>query len=719
MIVSLSLLTGFSLSHAQRIKYKDLVPVLDSLKEDEAIPMLIELLQTERDNPNANFRLGLLYAKKYKATDPLKEFEKSIEYANRTKLQMIKSKAIIDNREVNRNSGWYAPLATEVKGNKVEFIIIQQQIDNEYNLADAFTNNIPPAYASFTKAVFNYDKAKKTYADIAQKYASIKELCLLYNQDIETRMRQLQFQYDSTYYYFNQYNSLKAGTIIAYDQKLVVKPINVYRKDGLATQTDFFTQKIDIWNYRKWAEEVINEVNSSVVSLRENLQSNYEKISKSVEVMESGTDVEQFATIDKQLLFTLGRMDYRNALVPMLQYNQFLQEYLSRKRELSGLESDTAIVLQTKLQLYTLLLYENIKADSLLADLVEKSQDDAKLKRHEEFLIQNFGSPEGFKKMALDEKQKVEAEYANFVTLIKQAVTKVSMAEEVSGNTITHQRMNLSLLASPNPVDSLVDNKPVTAHTELNPDGSRYLAGVIRRNTKTRHVEVFVCKVDSRSRVSWMKFFDLQMDNEKSLSNHIPTAIRATQKGVLIAINSVRMDSTASMNNLVYLSDTGEELLSVRVNQEASARFINYQENTRSFVITYYDPQIVNGTLEIINVTDTGTVVWDKKMIFTGTLNQVLNVHEGIVLAGTGILWKSDKTELRKNQPALFIARLNLNGEILGEKMVEGFRLEKAYKVNDSNISLMSSLGAAEGPPGSTDFIITNSSLELIYPRKD
>lgn len=86
----------------QRVKYKDLYPRLTGLDEDKAITVLNEYLFNDRDHPNANLRLALLYARKYKETDVLKEHLRALEYAKRTKLMFVKAMALVDEKEVKK-----------------------------------------------------------------------------------------------------------------------------------------------------------------------------------------------------------------------------------------------------------------------------------------------------------------------------------------------------------------------------------------------------------------------------------------------------------------------------------------------------------------------------------------------------------------------------------------------------------------------------------------
>jgi len=702
---------------AQRIKYKDLVPLLETANDDQAIPMLNEFLLTERDNPNGNFRLGLLYARKYKSSDPLKEYEKAMEYANRAKLQMVKSKAVVDSREVSRNQEYYVTIAAQVNGSRVEFQTVQEQMDSEYQEATSFLQNLPPIYSSFTKAVASYDLAKKEYARLAEHYSSIKELLLLYDSNLEARLKSLQSHYDSALYYFDLYKEQKKLVKIPYDQNLSVQKITVYRKDGLATQTNFFAANIPIWDYKTWADDIFREVQSSIKDLRESLNQNEKRISESLLKVKEGSKTDNFISIDKQLIFDLGKYDYQTAIVPLLQYQEFQQQYIVRKNELTRFNKDTTISIQTRLAFYTELLYNNVKADSLLIDLTSKSQDTEKLRRHEEFLKKNFNGIDGVRKFTSGERDKMLTDYSNFVKDIRERLGEIEDNAEPEKRTVTYQKVSIPIFVNSEPPDSLLFNTYVTTAMEFNPDGSRYLSGVVIRNRKTNEIEIFVARLDAKEKINWLKYFNPEIDSLKSPANHYPSAIKPTQRGVLVAIHSESQDSAVVVNSLVYFSDTGEEIFASKMSQSSKAQFINYDENSRSFVITYYSTESTD--LDIINVTDSGSVAWSKQLQFNGRINNVINIFDGVMFVGTGDYFKSPKGEMKSNEPGLVLFTISLDGNTMNERMVKGFKADKTIKVNDSNISLTASRSGGSMPAGATDFIITNAQLQLIYPRNN
>ena len=95
---------------AQRIKFKDLAPLLAGYSPDQQKNQLKEYLGADLDHPNTNFRLALLYESNYKNADPLTDYAFVLANAQQAKIRYLKSKQVVDDREVNRNEEYYAPL---------------------------------------------------------------------------------------------------------------------------------------------------------------------------------------------------------------------------------------------------------------------------------------------------------------------------------------------------------------------------------------------------------------------------------------------------------------------------------------------------------------------------------------------------------------------------------------------------------------------------------
>src|SRR6267154_3102692 len=198
-------------STAQRLKYKELFPLMSSMSNNELKNSLKEFLNEELDHPNANFRLALVYEKNYKSGDGLINYEYVVANAQQAKLRFTKSKQLVDEREVNSNNEYYFPVFKmfDSKGKPdVPFAPVSKKISDGYDSADLFIKKMPAIYKSFTKSVNFYDKSVKLFADINSRFFSLDDLYLYYDADLDQQMESLKTSYDSAKFFLDQYLSL-------------------------------------------------------------------------------------------------------------------------------------------------------------------------------------------------------------------------------------------------------------------------------------------------------------------------------------------------------------------------------------------------------------------------------------------------------------------------------------------------------------------------------
>ncbi len=98
-----------SASAVGQVKYKDLAEEFPAMTRDELKNELKEFILQDLDHPNANFRLALLYAANYRTGDVLTHYEYAMANAEQV-LRFTKARQLCDQREVERNNEYYAPL---------------------------------------------------------------------------------------------------------------------------------------------------------------------------------------------------------------------------------------------------------------------------------------------------------------------------------------------------------------------------------------------------------------------------------------------------------------------------------------------------------------------------------------------------------------------------------------------------------------------------------
>jgi hypothetical protein len=145
-IAWLLLLLAPSFANAQRVKFRDLVPLLSGYSAERQKNELKEYLTADLDHPNTNFRLALLYEANYKNADPLTDYAFAMANAEQATNRYLKSKQLVDEREVKRNEEYFAPIfkAFDAKGNPaIQFPRVSAKITGGYDSAILFKAKIP------------------------------------------------------------------------------------------------------------------------------------------------------------------------------------------------------------------------------------------------------------------------------------------------------------------------------------------------------------------------------------------------------------------------------------------------------------------------------------------------------------------------------------------------------------------------------------------------
>jgi len=715
----------------QRVKYKDLYPRLTGLDEDKAITVLNEYLFNDRDHPNANLRLALLYARKYKETDVLKEHLRALGYAKRTKLMFVKARALVDEKEVKKNKDYFTNVIDTIFEKKVDFSLIANRMNNEYFYVNAFLEKLPPIYYNFTKSVISYDRAKILYDGIIRKYRSMKELYLLFDESLDQQLSALKQSYDSTLIYLNNYRALTKEYNIGYNQVYVVRKIKTYRLDGLITQPNFLVEQIELWNYGQWVDDIHSMMGSAITDLRKDLANNENLLNKSLATISQSNILEAtgFVKVDKELIFNLNKYDYLNPLVPLLQYKQNKQDFILKERYLNSLDTSSTMGLNGRLTYFTEMLYETKAADSSLSE-IKKRINKEQIKRHEDFLKNYYNGVEGLENYLSAEKSYIKNLFTSVVEKVRTSVIPELKTSDSLKNKIQYKRQALPLYVVDNPYNSILINEFRTTHVKLNSDNSMYIAGVNILDKKINNVEVFVAKISPGKKIEWIKNYDVEIDSVGADANHKVGAMEVTKEGCVLVINSFGFDSATVVNSFVYLDEKGSEIITKRLENDLFPRFINYDESSSSFVLTFWGEELDTSIEEkyymtAINLTSGGEQLWTSQFSLAGQINNVINLHDGYAFFGNFTYLKDQegkeyKVNVGEGSTNPFLAKIDFKGNVKKVMPISwntSLYFTDLYKVNDKNISLFGELGNLYQEQVSSNpfFIITNSDFEIIY----
>ncbi len=699
---------------AQGQRYKDIFPQIISSGDDKTMELLTNYLFNNLDHPNTNLRLGLLYAKKYQTTDPLREYDKAMALAEQARTRLIKASILINEKEFNKNKDYYIGIIQE--GVIPTLAETQKLIADELQKAETFLEKLPPIYEHFTRSVDRYDRAVKSFAAIAGKYGSLKELYLLYDDSLAKVMQQLKTNYDSTKWYFDKYLQLRQGyPIKAVLQTYREKPVVVYRLDGLVTQINFLQPQIVLWDYASWVDTVNQVVATEIKDLRQSLQENYDKLKTASEQAATLKDPQGFTPValDKKLRFNLMRFDYHNALVPMLAFLEYSQQLsLARLREVYF---DTAdIAMERKLVYYNEMLYLTRRGDSLLAEF-NRRYNARQLQRHAAFIARNFGSPAALRQWMNEQRQANRQVFLAEAGKIRTGIAAIA-PPGVPGKEVRYRKLIIPLSAEEEIPATDVSRVRVAAVVK-GADDYLYVAGNLPPAGPKKQQKAVLVRISPALRVAWAKYIDIQLDSTGVSDAHQAVGgLQLTNEGVALAVYSMALDSSRAAVTLLHYTSAGKLKFGTRLDTDLYPQALRYDEGHNMFFVGLLgqgpaDSRTAAADLQVIAVNGLGSELWQYENRVQGDLLTLFTTHNGVMLGGnySSIIDRSGRTVAAGKGTYGYMIKLDFAGK--PQKIVllpsqQPYEVKRIFKVADNNISL---LGAND------EHIILNNDLKVVY----
>lgn len=700
-----------SASYAQ--KYKDIFPLLVGADEENTYEILTEFLNIEPDHPNSNLRLATLYVKQYKELDVLREYEKALAYAEQAKMRLIKAKVTIDDREVKRNEEYYIGVLPD---GQYSFSAVSAYIDTEYAAVEEFMTKLPPIYTEFTKSVEKYDEVVKDFSDIVGGHNSLKELYLLYDDNLGQRLASLKNNYDSTKIYFNNYLDLRSiYQVNAVEQTFTELPIKVYRLDGLVTQINFLQPSIQLWDYAGWVDSVNSVVNTNIAGLRDELIRNDKKLKDALVAVKNIENPDSFKIVraDKSLVFNLMKYDYKNSLVPYLNYQEFKQHLIVEEKRKTYFDT-ASITVDRKLAYFNDMMYSSKKADSIILDF-EGKYDKTQLERHNEFVTEVFGSPDALRTYMVGQKSENKELFMNQVLSIKNSILATTI-DENTGTEVKHRRIVIPTFIVDKPMGEIEVNYVQTKHILTSADESNYIAGHIITDAELKNTEVAIAKLSPENKVLWFKTYDFELDSAGADANHYLGDLKLTSEGVVAIIRSLAIDESQVANTLVHLTADGEDKFAKRIETELFPRELIFEERSNLFILSFFaDTETMDfrmsSDLSIRGVNGLGEEIWHYDYAYSGNYLKMLTTQTQILLSGNYSLIKNEagRTFSKPAGTNSFILALDYTGalqKIMCYASDTNYESTIFHKVSDRNLNLIGSKG---------EHLIVDGSLDNIY----
>ncbi len=344
-------------------------------------------------------QLGSVSEKKMIIYDPLRETESIGFWAGNAKLYYGNLKVYYKNGDVRDE--YYENIKIPFAGKKVTDDDLWAYVNHHLNLCKNYNDTITLIYTAIEQSRVNYNKSIEEFQSICNDYSDMNDMLLRYDDALAKRLASLKSHSDECFRQFDEYKRLtKIYPLANYRQIYEKVPIETFRLDGL-TNSDFFSNRFNIWDYSAWIENFNNVFNQQIKPLRQDVERINKAYVAARKDFESGkvlTSASYAKPYDEYFSFRLGHFDVGSIVDALFDYQDATREMLVMAGDSLGrdLGTDLTLVSRKMRRLANLTQLAQTAADKrqTLASLVSANS----VARFTDFFRAQYGGEQGLSK---------------------------------------------------------------------------------------------------------------------------------------------------------------------------------------------------------------------------------------------------------------------------------------------------------------------------------
>ena len=276
LILFLAFVSSLCTLFGQKIKYKELYPLLESSQYGLAIPLLRKYLVDPKGqvNANAHLQMGIYLEKLAKEEDIIKNTGKVGLYSDSAVIFYQRAKDLLTEKQLKKNEDYYRSYERrDVRTGKVGVKVadIHYQLEKNVERLNDRKTVVAMVKDHYSKGMEVYTQGQVIFKRLKESYPTEKALYLRSDRQVLRVLDSLDVSYKEALKEFGDFKSVLGNVERAgYDPKLNLLPIENYPQDGLKG-IDPTLEALDIWDYAEWIESVKLEMLETAWPLRQEL----------------------------------------------------------------------------------------------------------------------------------------------------------------------------------------------------------------------------------------------------------------------------------------------------------------------------------------------------------------------------------------------------------------------------------------------------------------
>lgn len=271
LLAVIMLISFVSASQGQKLKYKDIFPLIKSKNYKQAERKLKSFLGEEKNanHPHANLAMGMIWQDKLNVINGYKERNKFEEVVSTAVSYYEKSKGLITEKEVSKNDEYYSEynrrdLRTGKYGVKVSDVVLD--IDARIEVVKEAKKNLIASQDKLKEGQVAYEKIQSLFLSIKDLAKTERSFTMRSANSPETveKLYEIKTLQPNINGLIDEAEAiLKKLPKKPFEVKREWKPIEDFTEDGI-TEPQFIEGNFQLWDYAPWCEKMIDMVENEV-----------------------------------------------------------------------------------------------------------------------------------------------------------------------------------------------------------------------------------------------------------------------------------------------------------------------------------------------------------------------------------------------------------------------------------------------------------------------
>lgn len=433
----LTIVCCFDAAAQKKIKYKDLYPLLEARRFDEAEPFLREFLKEEPNHASGVYNMAKVYDLRAREADVLKETALRTAYCDSAIVFYHRSNSLIDERELKKNDEFYQEFnRRDLRTGKFGISLSDVQFDLDQKIEavkklKSLGNALSAHFNAFSAA---YDSCIAIYGKAKEELGSEEVLQLAGATVIDGPFQQLKQQYDTFQIRFNSYrNTLSEMENPSYSQRTKVIGLDGFPVEAGA-RPDYYGAEILVFNFKDWVMDLEEKQDGLIDPIFKEMTAFGQKlkdISASIGVDSTLQEAALPTTIDLSLLGDIRRVDEFCSMEPYfnIQCRWMHYQYITSPVYFPSWLDSARFGRQLALREAAVAELETAKG---MVDGMSKYDPVQEYKKYARYLSTAHGSLDAYRQYLSEWSGKLDTEVKRLRDEMKAWVEKASWAYSVS-----------------------------------------------------------------------------------------------------------------------------------------------------------------------------------------------------------------------------------------------------------------------------------------------